>query len=143
MTGETHVIQAPDKSRAAVLTYVGEIRFGPPYYSLGIGEIDFGERIFGNSSLWSNNSRFFAIQEWLSTQERSGPRTLLIVVEPAAGRECIVSGAEHGFIEPKAFESQQIIYVKNYFAPGVQREFESNFLDLPRWQPLQKMRRLP
>ena len=32
---------------------------------------------------------------------------------------------------------QQIIYVKNYFAPSITREFEIEFLELSRWENLQ------
>ena len=46
----------------------------------------------------------------------------------------VLSWAEKGFIIPKQFENDKLIYVKEYFTPPVPREFEIEFLPLSRWE---------
>ena len=132
----TIVSPSPDSKHNAVLEYRSEIRFGPAYYSLLVDQIHFGERVFGKSHLWSPDSRFFAIQEWETVAEGQGPRTYLLLIDLNTERECVLSSAEKGFISPKKFESDKLIYVKEYFAPRVTREFEIEFLSLSRWKNL-------
>ena len=131
------VSTSPDNKHQAVLGYLSEIRFGPAYYSLAMDEIRFGERVFGNSFLWSSDSRYFAIQEWGTVREGEGPQTHLLLIDLDRRRECVLSRAEKGFIAPKKFENDKLIYVKNYFAPSITREFEIEFLELSRWENLQ------
>src|SRR5512145_2309689 len=97
------VSTAPDISHKAVLDYASEIRFGPAYYYLKVGDISFGGRVFGNACLWSPDSRFFSIQEWESTSETQGPNTRLLLIDLDTRRECVLSRAEGGFIVPKQF----------------------------------------
>jgi|ERR671918_290710 hypothetical protein len=128
------VSTSPDNKHNAVLEYLNEIRFGPPYYSLMIGEVPFGERIFGGSYLWSPDSRFFAIQEWKTTSEGRGPHTHLLLIDLEMNRECVLSRAEKGFITPKKFEHSKLIYTKEYYGGVVVSEFEIEFLSLDRWK---------
>jgi hypothetical protein len=125
---------SPDHKYNAVLEYLSEIRFGPPYYSLLVSEIPFGERIFGNSYVWSSDSRFFPIQEWETTSEGRGPHTRLLLIDIENKRECILSRAEKGFIIPKKFEHSKLIYTKEYYGGVIVSEFEIEFLSLDRWK---------
>ena len=127
---------SPNGKHHAVLEYRSEIRFGPAHYSLMIDEIHFGERAFGNSFLWSPDSRFFAIQEWGTVSEGSGPQTRLLLIDLDRQQECILSQAEKGFIVPKSFENNKLIYAKKYHMPPRTREFEIEFLSLSRWENL-------
>jgi hypothetical protein len=127
---------SPDNSRKAVLDYANEIRFGPAYYYLRVDDISFGGRVFGNSCLWSPDSRFFAVQEWDSTSETQGPKTRLLLLDFETRRECILSRADGGFIVPKQFEGNKLIYAKKYPAKGIENEFEIEFLTLDRWENL-------
>jgi hypothetical protein len=127
---------SPDNEHNVILEYLNEIRFGPPYYSLRIDEIFLGKRIFGDSYLWSPDSRFFAIQEWETISEGCGPKTHLLLIDVEAERECVISRAEKGFIVPRKFEYDKLIYIKEYFAPRTTAEFEIGFLSLARWENL-------
>ncbi|MBW3623815.1 MAG: hypothetical protein KY468_10460 [Armatimonadetes bacterium] len=127
---------SPDRQHTAVLKNIGEIRFGPSYYSLRLDRIDFGTRIFGNSALWSSDSRFLAVQEWLTIDEAEGPQTQLLLIDWLHHTECAVSWAIQGFIEPKRFEGNTLIYTKMYLARGITGEFEIDFLELDRWMQL-------
>lgn len=120
----------------ARLEYVGEIRFGPPYYQLLINGKAVPKRVFGSPMLWSADSRFLAVQEWLSTKEALGPQTALVCFDVESNRQCRVSTAENGFIEPKAFDGEKLIYTKEHTdAQGTKvNEYEIEFLPLPRWE---------
>lgn len=127
---------SPDNSRKAVLEYANEIRFGPAYYHLKVDDTSFGGRVFGNSFLWSPDSRFFAVQEWESTSETQGPKTRLLLIDLENKRECVLSRAEQGFIIPQQFDNDKLIYTKKYPGKGVENEFEIEFLTLNRWENL-------
>lgn len=71
--GLTRAEESPDRKHVAVLTYINEIRYGPPYFSLSVDGISFGVRIFGDVYLWSGDSRFFAVQEWMTTNYLGRP----------------------------------------------------------------------
>ncbi len=128
---------SPDNLHKAVFEYVNEIRFGPAFYRLKVDDISFGRRVFGVSFLWSPDSRFFAVQEWESTNEETGPKTQLLLIDLEVRRECVLSRADQGFIVPKQFESGKLIYTKKYYGKGVENEFEIEFLSLNRWENLE------
>jgi len=124
---------SPDQMHKATLKFYGEIRFGPRYYSLIIDSLSFGNRIFGKDFLWSPDSRFFAIQEWKTTDEKKGPQTQLLIVDLHTRHECILARAEKGFIIPKQFDDNKLIYTRGYLGSGVTKELEIEFLSLNRW----------
>ncbi|MCK6540099.1 MAG: hypothetical protein L6Q26_08570 [Anaerolineales bacterium] len=131
------VSTSPDGSRKAVLEYADEIRFGPAYYHLKVDNISFGGRVFGDSFLWSPDSRFFAVQEWETTGETLGPKTRLLLIDLEARRECVLSRVDGGFIVPKQFEGGKLIYTKRYHGKGIENEFEIEFPSLNRWENLE------
>ena len=131
---EEIIIQSLDLLHTAVMKYAGEIRFGPAYYSLMIDKLSFGERVFGASCLWSPKSRYFAVQEWETTSEEPGPRTRLLLIDLQTKQECVLSRAEKGFIVPKKFENDRLIYTKEYHGQGVTQEFEIEFQKVNRWE---------
>jgi len=133
---EDITVQSPNKLYKVILKYLGEIRFGPPYYSLMVGELSFENRVFGRSCLWSPDSRFLAVQEWESTNEGQGPKTRLLLFDIEQKRECVLSRAEQGFIVPKKFEGDKLVYAKEYPGKGIVNEFEIEFLSLNRWENL-------
>lgn len=131
---------APNGRFAAKLDPVGEIRFGPPYFSLKLLGVHFGERVFGDSLLFSPDSRYLAIQEWLTTDEATGPYTQLLLIDCTLLQESAVSQARKGFIIPKSFEADKIIYVKNYAGEGLIQECEMDLATLKDWRPLGEKR---
>lgn len=133
-----HKLPSFDRQHTAMLIYAGEIRFGPPYFSLSIDGKALDDRVFGKDMLWSPDSRYLAVQEWLSTAERDGPQTALLCVDVLEERQCQVSQAAGGFIVPMRFEDDKLIYEKQYF--GAERngttEYEIPFTALSRWHAL-------
>ena len=128
--------ESPDGCYQAILEIVGQIRFGPPYFSLRIGEWDFGERFFGDVYLWSGDSVFFIIQEWLNASYQEGPKTALTLFDLSGRRECRISWADKGFIVPLAFEGNLLIYKKVYLDKGIIKEFEIDYRSLSRWEEI-------
>jgi hypothetical protein len=126
--------ESPDRKHLAILRCVGEIRFGPLFFSLTVDSVSFGERLFGDDYLWSDDSRFLAVQEWKTTDYATGPITQLLLIDIVERRECSLSGANGGWIEPKQFEGSKLIYTKRY-ADKI-AEFEIEFRGLDRWRPL-------
>ena len=130
---EDIIAPSPDVLHKAILKYVGEIRFGPAYYSLTVDKISFGARAFGKSFLWSPDSRYFAVQEWETRSESRGPQTRLLLIDLELKQECVLSRAERGFIVPQKFENDKLVYTKEYHQPSMINEFEIEFLFIDRW----------
>jgi len=102
------VLPSPNKKYKAVLTYVGEIQADQACYSLSIDGFpySFAERVFGQVCLWSPESRFLTVQEWIEINEDSAPKAcLLLVIDMLARRECIIANVEgtKGNIFPESF----------------------------------------
>jgi hypothetical protein len=106
---------SPDGQQHAQYRFAGEIRFGPAYYTLEIGDLAFARRLFGERGLWSPDSRYFAAEEWLSTDESKGPHTRLLVVDISARREFHGGQAISGFVQPQRFEDTTLLYDKLYY----------------------------
>jgi hypothetical protein len=78
---------SPNTQHIAHFVFSGEIRFGPPYYSLSIDDYYFDQRVFGAAHLWSPSSDLLAVQEWLTIDYSEGPITALVLVDIHLGRE--------------------------------------------------------
>jgi hypothetical protein len=138
MYPNTEEFTSPNGSGVVTLTYVGEIRFGPPYFALRINGKLLAERVFGEVVVWSPDSQYFAAQEWLTTSEAEGPQTSLVCFQPTTGKQCKVSGIRGGFIKPKEFVGEKLIYSKELYSNGHYQttEYEIEFKSLPRWEAL-------
>ena len=128
--------KSPDKTRQVRFCFEGEIRFGPAYFRVQITERGDDERIYGETFQWSPDSRFLALQEWLTTDYQKGPKTALRVFDFLARREAQVSWADKGFIAPLRFEGATLVYEKRYLASGKVAEYEIDLDGLDRWEPM-------
>jgi hypothetical protein len=129
--------KSPDKPRQVRFCFEGEIKFGPAYYRVQITERVPDDRIYGDAFQWSPNSRFLALQEWLTTDYQKGPKTALRVFDFLAHREAQVSWADGGFITPLRFEDATLVYEKRYLAAGKIAEYEIDLDGLDRWESVQ------
>ena len=100
-----------------------------------INRLDLSGRFFGDFLLWSPDSRYLAVQEWLTTEEAEGPHTALLVIDFAKQRQCRISEAKRGFICPLSFEGDVAVYYKRYLGTGIIREKEMDLAKLQRWEP--------
>jgi hypothetical protein len=126
---------SPNAQHTAHLVAAGEIRFGPLYFSLSVGEHAFGDRIFGDAHLWSRSSRLLAVQEWLTTDYGEGPITTLVLIDLELRREATVARATKGFIVPETFAEPLIVYRKEY-AGSVIEQFELDITTITTWRAL-------
>ncbi len=130
---------SPDSQIRGLFAFAGEIRWGPPYYYLRLFPYDFSKRIFGREYLWSADSRYLAVQEWLTVDYTEGPFTELLLIDFASERQCPLSKANKGFIVPVRFEAGSLIYRKDFKGLGESREFEIAYDSLDRWRPISKL----
>src|SRR5207253_8437475 len=127
---------SPNTQHTARLLFSGEIRFGPPYYSLLVDDYSFSGRIFGDVHLWSQTSRLLAVQEWLTLDYSEGPITALVLIDVRMMREISVARATKGFIVPETFEDPMIVYRTDYAGqPGLQH-VELDTAKLTDWKEL-------
>jgi hypothetical protein len=136
------IFPSPNKKYKAVLTYSGEIQADQDSYSLSIDGFpySFAERVFGKVCLWSPESRFLAVQEWIETDEESAPKAcLLSIIDVLSRRECIIANVEgtKGKILPESFIGESLMYKVIYFGQfGMTKSFETKFRYLDGWQTL-------
>jgi hypothetical protein len=127
---------SPDTQHTAHFAYSGEIRFGPPYFSLSVDGYSFDQRIFGDAHLWSRSSNLLAVQEWLTLDYAEGPITALVLIDVRLGREASVARVTKAFIVPKAFEGQVIVYRKDYGGQEGTERFELDTTRITEWKGL-------
>ena len=139
---EPIVFPSPNNKHKATLTYLGGIGADNSYYSLSIDGFpnSLEDRIFGNVCLWSPESRFLAVQEWIETDEDNAPKAcLLLIIDVLARRECIIANVEEtkGNILPESFIGESLMYTVIYFGQfGMTKSFESRFRYLEGWQTI-------
>ena len=130
---------SPDSRHTARWVYAGEVRFGPPYFLV---EIDgrrlsgwLRRRVFGDPFLWSDDSRYLALQEWLNVAE--GPHTELRVVDVPAWREARVARYRGAFVEPVRFKEEVLEYAAAPYgsrARAAREEACAVVPELPGWR---------
>ena len=114
--------------------FEGEIRFGPTYYKLMLDRELVKNRIFGFEFKWHPESKYLALQEWLTTDYQKGPITALTLVDLKTRKFAKISKAEKGFIKPLKFENDLIIYEKEYFGTDKKGEFEIVLDKIENWE---------
>lgn len=136
------VLPSTNKKYKAILTYIGEVQAKQAGYSLSIEgfSYSFGDRVFGEVCLWSPESRFLAVQEWIETDEENAPKAcLLLIIDLLARRECVIANVEgtKGNILPESFIGESLMYTVIYFGQfGMTKSFETKFRYLDGWQTL-------
>lgn len=127
--------RSPDGKNKLSFILDGEIRYGPSYYKLEINGKTIKNRIFGFVNLWHPESKYVALQEWLTTDYQEGPITSLTIVDLREMRIANISTLHKGFISPINFEDENIIYEKSYSA-GQKGEFEIDLKTVLNWRKL-------
>lgn len=134
----SHIVDtSPDGIHRAVLTSLGEIRFGPNYFSLEVDGVAFGKRIFGEACLWSEDSKYLAVQEWETIKESEGPITRLLLLDVVSRMETAIARARKGFAVPLGFDGGRLTYKLEFYSRRGKTE-EEHVVDLVkvnRWQP--------
>ena len=128
--------KSPDGKHKAELTYEGEMRFGPVYYSLAIDGATIRNRIFGEALKWSDDSRYLVTQEWLTTNYQHGPITRVALFDIEEKQVSEFRTVEQGFAENFHFEGNALVYEKHFPGKGLVREVEVNIEEITNWKPM-------
>lgn len=126
--------KSPDQKHKAQLNLEGEIRFGPPFFKLVIDGIELSGRIFGAPLCWSDDSRYLAAQEWLTTDYQKGPITRVLLIDLEQGRVSEFKIVEKGFVEDFRFHGGTFMYLKNFQGTGRGIETEVDISDIHNWR---------
>jgi hypothetical protein len=127
------IIASPDNNKRAELTYLSEIRFGPSYYKLELNGKELPNRIFGDAYLWSADSRYFAVQEWMTINYQEGPITRVVLFDVVNGLCAYFKVVVKGFVQDFNFENGKLIYKKHYYADGKIVEVEVDVSSIVNW----------
>jgi len=136
------VLPSPNEKNKAILTYAGEIQADKACFTLSIEGLShsFDNRIFGEASLWSPESRFLALQEWKDIDEDDSPGFCqLLIIDLLTRRECVIANVEvtKGNILPESFIGDSLMYTVIYYGEfGMTKSFETRFRYLDGWQIL-------
>jgi hypothetical protein len=128
------VSKSPNGTHTATLHYSGEIRFGPEYHELSIDDHLFKGRLFGSALAWSQDSRYLAAQEWLTTDYGAGPVTRAAIFDLERGVYAALRTTDKGFAQDFIFSSEVFIYKKHFHARGEVAEVEVSIAGIRNWQ---------
>lgn len=136
-TGNLILRKSPHGTRQAIFRFADEIRLGPAYYFLETDEWNLWSRIFGDRSVWSEDDRFLAVQEWWNTVESQGPQTSLVVLDLEMERQCTFDSVP-GFATPLSFNGTLLRYEEDRWESGqrVKSEHEVDVAKIDRWEDL-------
>ncbi len=126
--------KSPGKVHGFDFIFEGEIRFGPTYYKVKLDGELIKNRIFGFEFKWHPESKYLALQEWLTTVYEKGPITALTIIDLKTRKFAKISKAEKGFIKPLKFENELIIFEKDYLASGKTVEYEIHYEQIENWE---------
>jgi len=126
--------KSPGKIHGFDFIFEGEIRFGPTYYKVKLDGEMIKNRIFGFEFKWHPESKYLALQEWLTTDYQKGPITALTIIDLKTRKFAKISKAEKGFIKSLKFENELIIFEKEYLASGKTVEYEINYEQIENWE---------
>lgn len=132
---DTPKYRSPDGKNKLSFILDGEIRYGPSYYKLELNGKTIKNRIFGFVNLWHPDSKYLALQEWLTTDYQEGPITSLTVIDLEKMQTVCISTVYKGFITPIKFEEDVIIYEKDY-SFGQKGEFEVDLRTVLYWEKI-------
>jgi hypothetical protein len=127
-------VTSPDGSHAVHIEFEGEIRFGPTYFSISVDGRSLRPRIFGNAILWSPDSRFVALQEWMTTDYNLGPKTKLVVIDVIRGSEADIVLVDGGFVEATSIASGIVMSKGTYWGTGQVLIFRHELPDEGDWR---------
>jgi hypothetical protein len=127
---------SPDSQHTAHFAYSGEIRFGPPYFSLAVDDHIFLERIFSDVHLWSPSSTLLAVQEWLTLDYSEGPMTALALIDLSRNCEASVARVRKALSVPVAFEGSLVVYRTDYGGQEGTERFEIDVTKITEWKGL-------
>ncbi|MBN1663761.1 MAG: hypothetical protein JW943_09190 [Deltaproteobacteria bacterium] len=129
-------IKSPDQKHVAELSFIGEIRFGPAYFSLAVDSAKIKHRIFGNHIQWSDDSRYLAAQEWLTTDERMGPVTRVVLIDVQLHQLTEFKTIDKGFAEDFIFRNNLLCYKIHCYEKEIIKEAAVEISSIKKWRKI-------
>ena len=127
---------SPNQKHEARLSYEGEIRFGPPYFRLELNGKVLPGRLFGKEVCWSDDSKYLAAEEWLTTDYQIGPITRVLLIDVETNRYSEFKVIEKGFAEDFRFARDTFIYRKHFYGTGQVTEAEVDISRIINWKKI-------
>jgi hypothetical protein len=129
---------SPDGKHSVVFTELGEIHFGPPYFSLSVDGVELRGRIFGDKLAWSDDGRYAATEEWLTTDYLKGPITRLLIIDTEAGVNAGLDRIDKGFVEKIVFSGAMLSYTRAFHGTHAEVQETVSLPDIENWVTLDK-----
>ena len=124
------------RCQQVALVDIGEVRYGPTFSELRIDGKAVAGKIFGTELAWSDDGRLIAVQEWLTTDYASGPKTRAMIINLVSQRYSCLETIDKGWAVAFRFEGANFRY-EHFFAAEDRRAATGVALaDLDVWQPL-------
>ncbi|MFM2388042.1 MAG: hypothetical protein RL660_2799 [Bacteroidota bacterium] len=137
MIKETIKYVSPDNKHIVEFVTAGEIPFGPEYFNIKVNNQLVADRIFGIGLIWHPDSIIVALEEWLTTDRKLGPKTALTLLHLENRQTAQISIADKAFIKPLLFENGKIIFQKDYSLRQAKIiEFEILLDNIKNWQDI-------
>lgn len=105
-----HDSHSPDGGQRAVFHYEGEFHWGPAYFRLELDGKILPDRLFDHGMCWSDDSRFFAVQEWLSTEYGKGPVCRVLIFDTERKRYRLLKTVRNGSVTDFRFIGHVFYY---------------------------------
>jgi hypothetical protein len=127
----------PDRRHIIEYLLLGEIRYGPAYYSLRLDRRIVADLVVGKEGLWLNDS-LYAAQEWLTTEERLGPNTRLLLIDTSNSVVSKFKVVEGGFVNSFELIDRVIRYRKRWHGNHGESvtEAEVRVEEIRNWTPI-------
>lgn len=130
----TGAYKSPKKNHSFDFIFNGEIRFGPEYYKLKLNGKVIPNKIFGFEFKWHPNSKYLALQEWLTTDYKEGPITILTLIDLDHRKFTSISKAKKGFVKPLKFEDNHLFFETEYLDIGKKTKHQICLDEIGNWK---------
>ena len=127
---------SPNKEYKIDFILEGEVRFGPAYFTIKLNGELVQNRIFGYAFRWHPDSTFLALQEWKTSDYRSGPYTILTIIDLQNKKLARIAEADKGFIQPIRFEKNNLTFEKAFIGKGTKLKDEIDLNSVGNWEAL-------
>lgn len=124
------------KMLACNFDYLGEVRFGPTYYSLSIDGKKVDCVAFGEEHLLFMGKRYLATQEWLTVDYENGPITQVTFFDLKENLKSSIDIVNKGFVKNFRFEAGVFYFEKDFPATGQFVQSQIQFSEVASWEPI-------
>ncbi|KAF7786146.1 hypothetical protein PRUB_a0620 [Pseudoalteromonas rubra] len=118
------------------LSYESEIKFGPAYYSLEIEGHKVPGFYYGFDRSELLNGRYLAIQEWLTTDYKKGPKTRVAIFDLDNKLVSRLEVVEKGFVSDFRLTDNIFSYRKTYHANARVVDLEVGWDAIEEWSDI-------